>query len=55
MILARSAAVLALAAALAGCNPPLPPPPPGVNVLAPYPEGTVDTTHGAEGAQTSPR
>jgi hypothetical protein len=55
MSLARCAAALALAAALAGCNPPLPPPTPGVNSLAPFPDGTVDTTHGAEGAQTSPR
>jgi hypothetical protein len=53
----RLAAVLALSAALAGCG--LIPPPnsnrPGENPLITNPEGTVDTTHGAVGAQTAPR
>ena len=55
MVPARCAAVLAFAALLAACHPPLAPPQAGVNPLAPFPNGTVDTTHGAEGAQTSPR
>jgi hypothetical protein len=56
MTLGKFAAVLALAAALAGCSlfPAPPPPKPGENPLAPFPDGTVDTTHGAQGAQTSP-
>jgi hypothetical protein len=44
--------LVAILAALLGCAYR---PPPGLDPLAPYPAGTVDTTHGAEGAQTSPR
>jgi hypothetical protein len=52
----KTAVVLAFAAALAGCSmiPPPDPLQPGQNPLAPYPDGTADTTHGAQGAQTSP-
>ena len=56
----RGAALAALAAlvlgatALAGCAWPHPPGP-GENPLITDPDGTVDTTHGAVGAQTSPR
>jgi len=56
MTIGKFAAVLALAAALAGCSlfPKPVPSKPGENPLAPFPDGTVDTTHGAQGAQTSP-
>jgi hypothetical protein len=59
MTFARTAAVLALSAMLAGCSIWRSPPPQsgraGDNPLITNPEGTVDTTHGAEGAQTTPR
>jgi hypothetical protein len=53
----KTAAVLAFAVALAGCSlfPTPQPPKPGENPLAPFPDGTADTTHGAVGTQTSPR
>jgi hypothetical protein len=52
----KTAVVLAFAAALAGCSlfPTPQPLKPGEDRLAPFPDGTVDTTHGAAGAQTSP-
>jgi hypothetical protein len=53
MILARCAAALAAAAALAGCS--LTPLPQHPTKLAPFPDGTADTTHGAVGVQTSPQ
>jgi hypothetical protein len=43
------AAVLALAATAACAYRPT-----GEHPLAPYPDGTADTTHGAVGVQTSP-
>jgi hypothetical protein len=57
MIFAGRAALLALAAALAACSliPQPAPRRPGENPMITNPEGTVDTTHGAVGAQTSPR
>jgi hypothetical protein len=56
MTLGKLAAVLALAASVAGCSlfPAPPPAKPGENPLAPFPDGTADTTHGAEGSQSSP-
>jgi hypothetical protein len=60
MNIRRRASILAmLAAALGACSviqmsQPAPRQP-GDNPLITNPEGTVDTTHGAVGAQTSPR
>jgi len=49
-----AATLSVFALALGACAYRPPPSEPGVNPLAPYPEGTVDTTHGAKGSQTSP-
>ena len=53
----RIMSLIALTAVLAGCA--MTPAPrtagDGGNPLITNPEGTVDTTHGAVGAQTSPR
>lgn len=52
----KTAVVLAFAAVIAGCSifPTPQPLQPGQNPMAPFPDGTADTTHGAEGSQTSP-
>jgi hypothetical protein len=51
--LAAAVAAAALAAGLAACTE-LCREPPGANRLITNPAGTVDTTHGVEGAQNTP-